>query len=230
MDVPQYPAEALAMRAEGHVEIQLTNGTEPKLVGTAAGPGLTILRAVALENVRTWRFEGYEKDENVIYLAKFDYVLPKECGLPWSVNIYGDGEVRIVGSLPCAGKPDLYRRIERYVMPGYPPIAKTARISGIVQSRITIAEDGTVVDAQALHGHPMLIRSTPESLKKLKFAAAAATGEISQLFYISYHTCDDYTVCQTGMIPAGCWGITIYPDGLEFQIPAPLVETSDSQR
>src|SRR6266540_3186663 len=42
------------------------------------------------------------------------------------------------------------------IQPPYPPIAKAARASGAVQVQVTISEDGRVIEAAVMNGHPLL--------------------------------------------------------------------------
>src|SRR3989442_5993217 len=44
----------------------------------------------------------------------------------------------------------------RRVEPGYPPLAKAARVSGAVVVEVTIDEEGNVMSARAISGHPLL--------------------------------------------------------------------------
>ncbi len=42
------------------------------------------------------------------------------------------------------------------VSPPYPPIARAARASGAVQVQVTISEEGRVIEAAVIGGHPLL--------------------------------------------------------------------------
>src|SRR5262249_50787027 len=42
------------------------------------------------------------------------------------------------------------------VQPPYPPIAKAARAAGAVQVQVTISEEGRVIEAAVIGGHPLL--------------------------------------------------------------------------
>src|SRR5207247_1880033 len=44
----------------------------------------------------------------------------------------------------------------RRVEPAYPPLARAARVSGAVVVEVTIDEDGKVISARAISGHPLL--------------------------------------------------------------------------
>src|SRR3954463_16201471 len=59
--------------------------------------------------------------------------------------------------------------VQKYEVPVYPPIARVAHISGDVKLSLEIAPDGTVTTARVLSGHPMLVTSATEAIKKWRF-------------------------------------------------------------
>jgi TonB family protein len=54
-------------------------------------------------------------------------------------------------------------------LPTYPPLARQARIEGIVKVSFELAEDGTVSEVQAISGHPMLKPGAVENVRTWKF-------------------------------------------------------------
>lgn len=73
-----------------------------------------------------------------------------------------------VGQLPPA--PPVVERIE----PTYPPLAKQARVSGVVTMKATIAADGSIQHIEVVSGHPLLVPAALEALKSWKFQSNAA--------------------------------------------------------
>ena len=61
--------------------------------------------------------------------------------------------------------------------PAYPPLAKQARISGVVHLQTIIAKDGTVRDIRVLSGHPLLIPSALEAVKNWVYQTTLLNGE-----------------------------------------------------
>src|SRR5687767_2830178 len=55
------------------------------------------------------------------------------------------------------------------VEPSYPPMAKAAAVSGPVVVELTIDEDGNVIAAKALSGHPLLKDSAQAAARGWKF-------------------------------------------------------------
>jgi TonB family protein len=60
-------------------------------------------------------------------------------------------------------------RITQRVEPTVPPLAKVARIGGKVQLRIVISPSGDVAGVKVLEGHPILVPSAVEAVKKWKY-------------------------------------------------------------
>ncbi len=62
------------------------------------------------------------------------------------------------------------------VQPQYPPIAKAARASGAVQVQVTISEDGRVIDAQVVNGHPLLRDAALQAARQWVFKPTELSG------------------------------------------------------
>ena len=61
--------------------------------------------------------------------------------------------------------------------PAYPPIAKAARAQGTVTVQIVVDEDGDVISAQAVSGHPLLQQAAVEAARQAKFTPTRLSGE-----------------------------------------------------
>jgi TonB family protein len=59
----------------------------------------------------------------------------------------------------------------------YPPIAKRMKASGAVQVAITIDENGRVIEAKAISGHPALRSAAEEAAKQWVFRPASLDGK-----------------------------------------------------
>ncbi len=55
------------------------------------------------------------------------------------------------------------------VTPQYPPIAKTAHISGTVMLHAIIGKDGTVQDLQYVSGPPLLMKSAMDAVRQWRY-------------------------------------------------------------
>ena len=60
--------------------------------------------------------------------------------------------------------------------PVYPPIAKAARAAGSVQVQVTISEEGKVIEALVVSGHPLLRESARTTALQWRFRPTELTG------------------------------------------------------
>lgn len=60
--------------------------------------------------------------------------------------------------------------------PDYPPAARAVRATGIVEILIMIDEQGKVISAQALSGHPLLRFAAEEAARKSEFVTTKVKG------------------------------------------------------
>jgi protein TonB len=62
------------------------------------------------------------------------------------------------------------------VPPPYPEEAKAAHASGAVQVQVTISEDGHVIEAAVISGHPLLREASLEAAKQWIFKPVELSG------------------------------------------------------
>jgi len=68
-------------------------------------------------------------------------------------------------------------KLIRKVIPEYPTLARTARISGVVHLIGTIAKDGTIRNLQLIGGHPLLSRAAMEAVSRWVYEPTLLNGE-----------------------------------------------------
>ncbi|HEX8651113.1 MAG TPA: TonB family protein [Pyrinomonadaceae bacterium] len=61
--------------------------------------------------------------------------------------------------------------------PPYPPVAKAARASGTVTVQVTIDENGNVISARAVSGHPLLQSAAVQAARSAKFSPTKLSGQ-----------------------------------------------------
>jgi len=61
--------------------------------------------------------------------------------------------------------------------PIYPPLAKQARIQGVVRFTAIIGKDGTIQNLQLVTGHPLLVPSAQEAVKQWVYQPTLLNGE-----------------------------------------------------
>ena len=79
-------------------------------------------------------------------------------------------QIRVGGNIQAA---NLIRR----VTPVYPPVAKAARIQGIVRFTATIAKNGTIQNLQVISGQPVLVPAAAEAVKQWVYRPVLLNGE-----------------------------------------------------
>jgi protein TonB len=63
-----------------------------------------------------------------------------------------------------------------HVAPGYPAIARSARVSGIVILDATIAEDGSVQDVRVIRSIPLLDAAAVDAVRQWRFTPSRLNG------------------------------------------------------
>lgn len=61
--------------------------------------------------------------------------------------------------------------------PAYPPMARIARIQGVVELEATIGRDGTIQDLRVLQGHPLLVKAALEAVSRWRYQPTLLNGE-----------------------------------------------------
>jgi protein TonB len=62
------------------------------------------------------------------------------------------------------------------VQPNYPPLAKAARVAGAVVVEVTVDEDGGVISARAVSGHPLLKDAAVAAARAWRFTPTQLSG------------------------------------------------------
>lgn len=61
--------------------------------------------------------------------------------------------------------------------PSYPPIARAAHAAGTVVVQVTIDENGSVVSASAVSGHPLLTQAAVNAARQARFSPTKLSGQ-----------------------------------------------------
>jgi len=78
--------------------------------------------------------------------------------------------IRVGGNVQLA-------KIIRQPKPVYPPLAKQARISGVVRFNAVIGKDGTIQNLTLVSGHPLLVQSAQDAVRQWIYQATLLNGE-----------------------------------------------------
>lgn len=60
--------------------------------------------------------------------------------------------------------------------PVYPPLARQARISGLVRLDVLVGADGTVTNVTAITGHPLLVPAAMEAVRQYRYSQTLLNG------------------------------------------------------
>jgi protein TonB len=80
------------------------------------------------------------------------------------------GPVRVGGQVAEA---NLIRRVQ----PVYPPLAKSARVSGTVEFTAVISKEGNIEDLKLIRGHPLLVNAAKEAVLQWKYKPTLLNGQ-----------------------------------------------------
>ena len=78
--------------------------------------------------------------------------------------------IRVGGSVEAAS-------LINKVTPQYPPIAKTAHVSGTIVLHAVIAKDGTIQELQYVSGPPLLMKAAMDAVKEWRYKPTTLNGE-----------------------------------------------------
>jgi protein TonB len=80
------------------------------------------------------------------------------------------GPVRIGGQVMAA-------KITKQVQPVYPPLAKSARVSGTVEFTAVIDKEGNIKNLQLVRGHPLLVAAARDAVLQWKYKPTELNGQ-----------------------------------------------------
>jgi TonB family protein len=157
-------------------------------IATSQQPGKAIETSLMGEH---WEAPGkLGKDGLVLYRVtilsgdetdptKYDVLVNAESGSIWRVNKEErrrEEPAIYTGHRPIEGGV-LNGKAKNLPLPAYPEIARTAQVGGSVEVRITIDEEGNVVEARAISGHPLLQPAAVSAARAAKFTSTRLNGE-----------------------------------------------------
>jgi len=61
--------------------------------------------------------------------------------------------------------------------PQYPPLARAARVTGVVLLQATISKQGTIEDLKVITGHPLLNEAAMEAVRQWRYKPQLLNGQ-----------------------------------------------------
>jgi TonB family protein len=167
---PIPPAEP-GMRLEGKVVLNAIINKTGGVERLEMESGHPMLVPAALEAVRQWRYRPYKLNG-----------IPRAVETTIHVEFSKESDIRnetaaAVESPILVTPEDMPAQLVYRVAPIYPPLARQARIQGIVILRIIINKVGEVRETQLVSGHPMLAPAAVEAVKKWTYIPYESGGK-----------------------------------------------------
>ncbi len=180
---PAYPDEAKARRAEGAVAIKVTIDEEGNVIEATPQP---------LKSVRKTNDDGSAEtaeeampDPDLAEAARAAAMEAKFSPTRLSgqpVKVTGVITYNFVAGEPISTKGRglsggvLNGKAVSLPLPEYPAAAKAVRAGGAVSVQVTIDENGDVVAASAVSGHPLLRAAAVDAARMAKFSPTLLEG------------------------------------------------------
>jgi hypothetical protein len=83
--------------------------------------------------------------------------------------------VALFVAIGTAQSPDSDRKVRNRVVPAYPELARKLKLVANVKVQVTVAPNGSVTQAKALGGHPLLIAPSVDAAKMWRYEATGNT-------------------------------------------------------
>ncbi|HKV91950.1 MAG TPA: energy transducer TonB [Candidatus Angelobacter sp.] len=149
------------------------------------------LEQKVLENMRQWKYspfllEGRPVEIKTAVVLRFDLEKPDQTLQSSLFSVSPSSPVSDIGGakLPYPLRnwveldSETMHSIQiRSTAPDYPQMARIAHIQGKVLIRIQVDKEGRVVDEKALSGHPILIQSAMDAVKKWQYKPVIVDGQ-----------------------------------------------------
>ena len=185
LPIPAYPAAARAVGASGAVNVQVLIDEIGNVVTATAVSGHPLLRQVSEQAAIKAKFKPIFLQGTAVRVTGmiiYNFVLDKgekpealEKEFPAEDSDVSDGfTVGYRGNVITNNAVNL-------VKPAYPSAAKALRASGQVEVKVVIDEEGNVVSAEAVSGHPLLRSTAVNAALLSKFKPMEINSEDSKV-------------------------------------------------
>jgi TonB family protein len=91
------------------------------------------------------------------------------------------------------------------VAPVYPPLARQARIQGTVFLKVIVNKSGEIRDLEVISGHPLLVPSATEALRKWRYTPYEHDGEpieVTTTIQVNFRIADKPRRAATALVRA----------------------------
>jgi TonB family protein len=186
---PVYPDEARIAKVGGTVLVEVTIDEGGNVISAKR---VTPAAKAKDEDTEADRLRGLLEDaaENAAMQASFAPTLlnnvPVKVTGKIAYNFVPDEDKESIGKTISGGI--LNGKATSLPQPAYPPAAAAVKAEGTVSVYVTVDEDGRVISATAVSGHPLLQAAAVEAAKSAKFSPVILSGKpVKVSGVISYH-------------------------------------------
>jgi TonB family protein len=172
---PVMPSEP-EMRLHGTVVLRAVISKSGAIESLQMVSGHPILAPAAFDAVKQWKYRHYEVNGVPVRVETTVRVAFAEASEGGSGTSAAQTESPV-----SVTAEDMRDRLVYRLAPVYPPLARQARIQGMVILQIVINQMGAVRDTRLVSGHPMLARAAEEAVKKWRYMPHEADGKTAEM-------------------------------------------------
>ncbi len=205
VDLP-YPAEALAARVEGVVVLRVATDRTGRVTSAESLSGPDPLVLPALANVRQWTLSPGLEGGVVVFRFEIDQAFCNDDSRSlfrlMSPNLALVTACSTLGRVPASAPPDDFYLISTGESAEYPPIAVSARLTGVVVLELSVDAKGDIADIRSLTELPLLTEAAVAHAKQWRTRPGGRrSGLIVYEFALDRRTC-------TAAAPTEFWRVT----------------------
>lgn len=173
---PEYPAAAAAVGAKGAVNVEIVIDEQGNVESASAVSGHPLLRAAAVNAARQAQFAPTTLS-GVLVKVKGVVIYNFNLSDRNSGSLSGSGEEPKDQAFKVdSGDGVVNSKAISLPKPAYPAAARAVRAGGAVNVRVKIDEQGNVIEAEAVSGHPLLRAASVAAAREAKFNPTTLDG------------------------------------------------------
>jgi len=155
-----YPDEAFTKHIEGTVVVLVKLDDRGLVTGVSVVSGSDELSPAALQSVKDWQFAENVASTTQQVTVSF-HVFDTSAGVP---------------QLRVDREAQREKLVSQQPYPVYPPLARAARVQGVVTFQALIGVEGHVHSVQLVSGPPLLVRAARDSVQQWVYQPTLVDG------------------------------------------------------
>lgn len=181
LPAPEYPSAARAVKASGSVQVKVLIDEAGNVVSAEAISGHPLLRNAAESAALLARFHPTTLADQPVKVSGvivyvFDSGQKDDIGSPDDPEAVENSGISSSPSRGLSRAGILNQKAVSLPEPKLPAAAQAADVSGTVSVRVVIDEGGSVIEAEAVSGHPLLRKASEDAALEAKFLPTMLNG------------------------------------------------------